>query len=87
MENDKPPTRGQRLAATRAKLGWSQRDLARFLEVVSQALISLAENDSDLVSGIAWKVLTMFCDQVDQKIVRKEDLPPLPTTEPEGKSE
>lgn len=74
MEDPKPKSRGQRLAAARKFIGWSQRDVARHLEI-GQTTVSFAENDSDRVTPVYWRVLVDFCDKVDARIIRAEDKP------------
>lgn len=67
-------TRGLKLRTTRKSLGWSQDDLAAFLEI-SQTTISFAERDHAKVTRIYWTVLMDFCDKVDARQIRAEDKP------------
>lgn len=67
-------TRGQRVLAARKSLGWSQRELATYLEF-THAQLSYAENDHARVSPVYWRVLMDFCDKVDSRLIRAEDKP------------
>lgn len=73
-------TRGQRLRDLRKSIGWSQFHVAAYLGI-SQATVSLAENDAARVKPIYWVGLESFCDKVVAKTLRYEDRPSLQSPE------
>jgi len=72
--NDQLQTRGQRIAVARNQIGWSQSDLARYLEC-TQAQISYAENDRENVATVYWMAFADFCHKVQIGFIRKGDKP------------
>jgi len=64
----------QRLKECRASLGWSQQDVARYLDI-GQATISRLETGEREIPTVFCHSIESFCDKVEAKTIRAEDKP------------